>query len=185
MLFYQRRNIRQRHGERRASDMLKSILISLDESPYCEAAVTVGIGWAKRFDCLLVGLGVVDEPAIRGPKLPQHLTPSARANYNKTIAEASHRVDRILEQFTLRCSQEGVSNKLLEDVGSPCEQIMTEAQRYDVILVGQKTFSQSGATETECDTVDVLLHATPRPVVVAPNCAPSGSGVLIAFATAS
>ena len=163
------------------TDMLKSILIGLDESPYCDAAVTVGINWAKRFDCLLVGLGVVDEPAIRGPKPPGHMTPSYRATYDSMVAEASHRVDRLLEHFTLRCSQEGVSNKLLEDVGSPCEQIMTEAQRYDVILVGQKTYSQSGAVEKETDMVDALLHATPRPVVVVPGDYQKGSGVLVAY----
>jgi len=42
--------------------MLKSILIGLDDSPDCEAAVDLGIQWAKQFDALLIGLAVVVEP---------------------------------------------------------------------------------------------------------------------------
>jgi nucleotide-binding universal stress UspA family protein len=47
--------------------MLKSVLIGLDGSDYSTAAVELGIRWAKQFDALLVGLGIIDEPTIRGP----------------------------------------------------------------------------------------------------------------------
>jgi hypothetical protein len=48
--------------------MLKSILIGLDGSAYSTTALELGIRWARRFDALLVGLGVIDEPTIRGPE---------------------------------------------------------------------------------------------------------------------
>ena len=161
--------------------MVKSILIGLDESPYSESAVTLAVDWAKRFDCLLVGLGVVDEPSIRGSEPRERIAPSYRAAYNSMVAEASHRVDTILERFSLRCVEAGVSSKLLEDVGSPCEQIMTEAQRYDLIAIGQKSYFQFETSPRECDTVDKLLHLTPRPVVVVPKEHREGTGVLIAY----
>ena len=46
--------------------MVRSILIGLDGSPHSETAVQLGVQWAHRFDALLTGLGVVDEPAICG-----------------------------------------------------------------------------------------------------------------------
>ena len=49
--------------------MLKSILIGLDGSPSSAAAVELGIQWAKRFNALLVGLGIVDEPPFTRQKL--------------------------------------------------------------------------------------------------------------------
>ena len=161
--------------------MPNSILVGLDESPYSEAAVALGVDWAKRFDCLLVGMGVVDEPSIRGPRQPEQLTASFRAAYSKMVAEASHRVDQILERFTLRCAEEGVSSKLLEDIGSPSEQIITEAQRYDLIVLGTKSFFHFETSTQECETLDRLLHTTPRPVVTVPSDYRAGNGVLIAY----
>ena len=164
--------------------MVRSILVGLDESSYSQAAVDVGVEWAKRFDCMLVGIGIIDEPSMRGPQARERLAPSYKAVYDGLVAEASHRVDQVLEQFTLKCSEERVSCKLLEDVGCPCEQIMLEAQRYDLIVLGQKSFFQFETSSRECDTLDKLLHATPRPVVVVPHhCRDDweGSGVLIAY----
>ena len=161
--------------------MVRSILVGLDESPYSQAAVTLGLEWAKRFDCLLVGIGVVDEPSIRGPRDQAKLSSSYKNVYDGMVAEATRRVDRVLEQFTLQCAEAGVASKLLEDVGSPSEQIMTEAQRYDLIMIGQKSFFQFETTTHECETLDRLLHATPRPVVVVPKELRAGSGVLVAY----
>jgi len=44
--------------------MLRSMLIGLDGSVCGDAAVELAIRWAQRFDALVAGLGVVDEPAI-------------------------------------------------------------------------------------------------------------------------
>lgn len=45
--------------------MVRSILIGLDGSVYSCSALQLGICWTQRFDALLVGLGVIDEPTIR------------------------------------------------------------------------------------------------------------------------
>lgn len=161
--------------------MPRNLLVGLDESPYSEAAVELGIDWAKRFDCLLVGMGVIDEPTIRGSESPERMAASYQGAYRQMVADASHRVDRILERFTLRCTEAGVSHKLLEDIGSPCEQIMIESQRYDLLLMGQKSFFHFETSGRACDTLDKLLHATPRPVVAVPRQPAGGSGVLIAY----
>lgn len=48
--------------------MLRSILVGVDGSAYSVAAMELGIRWEQRFDALLVGLGVIDEPTIPSPE---------------------------------------------------------------------------------------------------------------------
>src|SRR5262245_25395754 len=45
---------------------LRTILVGVDGSPASSSVVALGIAWARRFDALLVGIGVIDEPALRG-----------------------------------------------------------------------------------------------------------------------
>ena len=161
--------------------MISSLLVALDESPYSTAAVDLAIDWGRRFDCLVVGIGVVDEPTIRGPSQQDRLAPSFRGAYQQMMGEAAHRVDRILAKFVLRCTEARVSHKILEDVGEPLEQILIESQRYDVIMVGQKSYFHFETSNRACDTVYRLLHASPRPVVVVPRDYESGDGVLAAY----
>jgi nucleotide-binding universal stress UspA family protein len=124
--------------------MLKSILIGLDGSAYSTAAVELGIHWARRFDALLVGLGVIDEPTIRGPEpVPLGGVYYKRHRDDVRMHEAQVKVEQFLERFTLRCTEAGVPSKLLEDIGLPWEQILVEAQRYDLILLGQQTYFTS------------------------------------------
>lgn len=159
--------------------MPRTILVCLDESPYSAAAVELGVRWSQRFDCLLVGMGVIDEPSLRGAQPVESLPPSYERAYQQMLSQAEHRVDQILEKFTLRCVEAGVSHKLLEDVGAPCQQIMMEAQRYDLVLLGCKTFFEK--PDHPCDTLDKLLHHTPRPVVAVPEGAAPAAAVLVAY----
>ena len=46
--------------------MLRSILVALDASEHGGSALEYGIRLARRFDALLVGLGLIDEPGIHG-----------------------------------------------------------------------------------------------------------------------
>ena len=161
--------------------MVRSMLVGLDQSAYSDAAIKLGVEWAKHFDCMLVGIGVIDEPSIRGPRPQAAMSPSYKTAYDGMLAEASRRVDQVLEKFTLRCTSEGLSHKLLEDVGCPYEQIMAEAQRYDLIVIGQKSFFQFETSTHGCETLDKLLHATPRPVVAVPQDYREGDAVLVAY----
>jgi nucleotide-binding universal stress UspA family protein len=162
--------------------MLKSILVGLDGSAYSTAATELGIRWARRFDALLVGLGVIDEPTIREPEP----VPLGGASYKRhrddvRVHEARVQVEQFLERFALRCSEAGASFKLLEDVGRPWEQILVEAQRYDLILLGQRTYFHFETQRSPCETLYRVLKNSPRPVVTAPERLEIGSAVLVAY----
>jgi nucleotide-binding universal stress UspA family protein len=159
--------------------MLRTILLGLDGDPRLSAGVQVGLDWARRFDAMLVGIGVVDAQALRGvsvgrrggylEKLQQHW-----------VKEAEGEMDRLLHAFSLCCCEKGVACKLLEDTGVPWEKILEEAQRFDLIMLGQGTYfeSQSDSYKT---LSHVLQHAC-RPVVVVPDATELGNdAVLVAY----
>ncbi|WP_406695855.1 universal stress protein [Singulisphaera sp. Ch08] len=161
--------------------MLKTLLVGLDGSEHSEAALELAIRWAKRFDALLVGMGCVDEPGLHGPE--EILVGEAYfAPLNSSLLlELKQRVEGTLSRAALRCAQAGVAFKPLEEVGTPYVQILLEAQRFDLIMLGRLTHFQFG-WEKEADvTLSRVLAECPRPVVVVPQNPGDGESVAVAY----
>jgi nucleotide-binding universal stress UspA family protein len=74
-----------------------------------------------------------------------------------------------------------VPTKLLEDVGWPWEQILIEAQRYDLILLGRQTHFHFETQPTPCETLHKVLKNCPRPVVTVPEEPAGGNAVVVAY----
>jgi nucleotide-binding universal stress UspA family protein len=163
--------------------MLRSILIGLDGSAHSRTALSLGIDWARRSDALLVGLGIIDEPTIRGAEtlLVGGQTFADPILYRERMADARRQVEQFLEQFALQCAEAGVAAKVLEDVGMPAEEIVLEAQRYDLVLLGQQTRFHFETHEDCNDTLCKVLKSSPRPVVVVPAVRHEGGPVLVAY----
>jgi nucleotide-binding universal stress UspA family protein len=164
--------------------MLRSILVGLDGSPQAASTLELGIELARRHDALLVGLGVIDEPAIARAKPVTLLggPPHADPNYfREHVADARRQVEQALEQFALRCAEAGVACKVLEDAGSPCEQIAIEAQRYDLVLLSQRSRFCFETQERDDDTLAQVVKRGPRPVVVVPETRSEGQSVVVAY----
>ena len=162
--------------------MLKSILIGVDGSPSSTAAVELGIQWAKRFNALLVGLGIVDDTTIYTPEAE-----TLGADYHnwerdeQLIKEARHKVKQLLASFAERCAESHISFNVLQDAGLPYEEILRESQRYDLVLVGHETHFRFGTENQPDDTLWKVLRKGPRPVVVAPHKLEPGSSVVVAY----
>jgi len=162
--------------------MLRSMLVALDGSPFSEAAVELGLKWAKRFDCQLAAVGIIDEPTIRGPQSTPVGAGAFKRDLDDTrVADCRRQVEAFLSRFAIHCSEAGVSCKVFEDVGWPCQEILREAQRYDLILIGRETYFHFETQRTSDETLQKILHSTPRPVVAVPDKPDLGDGVLIAF----
>ncbi len=162
--------------------MLPSILVGLDGSDTGRFAEDLGLQWAKRFDSLLVGIGVVDEPAIRGSQPEGRVNRSYKPVYDQLLAADRRRVEQVLERFTMRCGEENVACKLLEDEGTPCDRLVAAVQRYDLLMLGCRTHFSYGCEGRPCKTLELVMRNTPRPVVLAPQ-APirEGGGVVVAY----
>ena len=113
----------------------------------------------------------MDEPTIREvePRLVAAGVPYAEpVLYRERIASARREVEQFLSDFSRRCAKAGVACKVLEDVGMPHEQIELQAQRYDLILMGQQTRFHFETQEGYDDTVRRVLKNSPRPVITVP-----------------
>ncbi|RUL89320.1 universal stress protein [Tautonia sociabilis] len=162
--------------------MLKTMLVGLDGSVDGDAALELAIRWASRLDAMVVGLGIVDEPGIHGAE-ETWLGEVYFRQINERLTEDVRRaVDRTLERAAIRCAEAKVAFKPLEDVGNPSERILVEAQRYDLILMGQRTHFRFGWEDAADDTLRRVLTENPRPVVACPRRpGPESRNVLIAF----
>ena len=162
--------------------MPRSILVGLDGSAYGNAAVELGIEWAKQFNLMVVGLGIIDEPSIMQPE-PVSLGGTAfkKDRSEAMLAEARHKVETLLEAFALRCADAGVASKLLEDVGAPADQIMLEAQRYDLIMLGRQTYFRFETQLSPDDTLREVVKNSPRPVIAVPDVYRRGKSVVVAY----
>lgn len=162
--------------------MARSILIGLDGSPYSSNAVELAIRWGKQHGAFLVGLGIVDEPGIREATA----VPVGGAYFKShadqaRLDQARHKVEQFLEQFALRCSEAQIAHKVLEDTGVPYERILLEAQRYDLILLGQQTYFHFATQDDACETLKSVLKSSPRPVITVPEKRHEGQSVVIAY----
>jgi nucleotide-binding universal stress UspA family protein len=162
--------------------MLRSILVGVDGSEYSTAAVDLGIQWAQRSGAVLVGLGIIDAPTISKPE-PVPLGGSAYKVHRDAslLTDASHRVEQFLEHCARRCAEADVACQLLQDIGLPAEQILLEAQRYDLIMLGQHTFFHFETQQQPDETLQVVLKQSPRPVVAVPAALPAGQVVVAAY----
>jgi nucleotide-binding universal stress UspA family protein len=162
--------------------MLRSLLIGLDGSPYSETAVELGVRWAKQFDAVLVGLGIVDEPTIRKPAGLMigggHYKPIVDEQH---LAEARRKVEEFLTRFAERCTAEHVSARVFKEVGLPHEEILEEAQRYDAIVLGKQSYFHFETQEGPDETLFQVLRHAPRPVITVPLSLPQSESILLAY----
>ena len=162
--------------------MLTSILIGLDGSAYSDVAVELGIQWAKKFNSLLVGLGIVDEPTI----CQREAVPLGGASYKRErdeqlLADGRRKVEDFLERFGVQCAARGVAYQEVEDVGLPYEEILRESHRYDLVLLGHETHFHFETSDRADETLWHVLRSESRPVVIAPAELHPGKSVVVAY----
>lgn len=162
--------------------MIQNILVGLDESPYSDAAVELGLRWARRNRSTLVGLGIVDEPTICRPTAVG--IGGAHYKYHRDevlVADARRRVREILQRFTERCTAGDVSFRVLEETGLPSERILLESEDLDLTLLGKETHFHFETQSSADDTLDTVLRRSHRPVVAVPLEVPTDRSVVVAY----
>jgi nucleotide-binding universal stress UspA family protein len=162
--------------------MVRSILVGVDGSAFSSSALELGIRWARQFNALLVGLGVVDEPTIcRAEMVPLGASHYKEHSDEVRLGRARRQVEQFLERFALRCVEAGVAFKLLEDTGLPYAKIVLEAQRYDLVVLGQQTYFHFATQEGPDETLTQVLKNTPRPVIAVPETLGDTTPVMVAY----
>jgi nucleotide-binding universal stress UspA family protein len=159
--------------------MVRRMLVAMDGSPHGEAAATLALDWAARFGAELLGLGILDKPSLtRGEPVPLGATAFKRHRDEVRLADAHRHVLDLLARFHQRCDAAGVRCTVLEDIGTPREQILAEC---DVVVLGRETHFRFETQDSPDATLSKVLRESPRPVVVVPREPASGNGVLVAY----
>lgn len=169
--------------------MVKSMLIGLDGSPFSHAAVELGLRWAKQTDAMLVGIGIVDELGVVNP-IPSPVIPGLPpidpmaqqfCLDQRLVQEEHRRVERYLQQFAIQCAEQKVACKLLEELGIPAERLTTQVQRFDLMILGRRTFFHRGSSEELDATLKEVARHSSRPVVTVPNSIRESQCVMVAY----
>jgi nucleotide-binding universal stress UspA family protein len=162
--------------------MLRSVLVALDGSAHSETATALAIDWAKRYGARLLGLGVVDEPSIRGGEpVPLGAGVYKHARDEARLVDAHRRVVDFLADFRARSELAGVAVEVLEDIGDPAVRILREAQRCDVVILARETHFHFETQDQPDETLARVLRGSLRPVVIVPRELPEGQGVVVAY----
>jgi nucleotide-binding universal stress UspA family protein len=162
--------------------MLRSILLALDGSPYSDAATTLALEWATKFDASLVGVGVLDKVGITKPEaLPIGVSAYKKERDEARLADADARVRRVLAECEARSIAAGVCAQVLQDVGDPASCILREIQRCDVVILGRETHFHFETQDKPDATLAEILRGSSRPVIVVPKDLPKGEGVVVAY----
>lgn len=162
--------------------MLRSMLLGLDASAWSQSAVELGLRWAGGANTLVAAIGIIDEPTIcQAEPVPLGASGFKKERDERRLAEARGQVEQFLSQFALRCAEAQVACKLLESPGMPWQQITLEAQRFDLIILGQESHFHFETREEPDDTLQEVLRHSPRPVVMVPRALPPEGPVLVAY----
>ena len=161
--------------------MLRSLLIGLDGSDDGDAAVELGLSWAKTHDALAVGVAIVDDSGILISEEALFAPGYDRAVLEPLVQVAHHRSGVFLEKFAARCRVLGLRYRSIDEKGTPGVQMVEEAQRFDLIVLGRCTHFDYELSSRGDNTLTRVLKDSPRPVVSVPNAPHQGETVIVAY----
>lgn len=162
--------------------MLRSILVALDATPASSAAQQLAIGLAKKFDCHITGIGVLDRAHITAPTAVG-IGGSAYKQHRDQVKleEAKAFLHRLEQRFEQSCESSGATWQLLEAEGVPHRLIEEESGRHDLLVIGKDTDFDFDFDATIAKTVQQLLQDNPAPLIVCPEKAPEDGVVVVTY----
>jgi nucleotide-binding universal stress UspA family protein len=146
--------------------MIKRILVPLDSSPYCAAALNLACIMGKQFDAEITGMVILDIHGIEksiGPVPAGGLYYAEQLEKSK-LEDAKKRIHKLLSQFENKCKKEGIKYKIAERQGSPSNQIIKDAIFYDAVIIGIRTFFHFEAQDDAGDSLEKILDDSITPI---------------------
>jgi nucleotide-binding universal stress UspA family protein len=162
--------------------VLRSILVALDATPASSAAQRWAIQLAKRVNCEITGLAILDRAHITSPTAVGIGGMAYKAHRDQVkLEEAKAFLVRLERGFEKSCEAIGAAWKVIEAEGVPHRLIEQESGRHDLLVIGKDTDFHFDFDPTTTDTVERLLRDNPRPLIVCPENAPADGVVLAAY----
>lgn len=164
--------------------MIKSILVTLDDSQSSQSAKALGIQLAHSHHAALTGIGILDEPWIAAPEA----IPLGGAAFKveldtQLLQEAKQRVHKLEKSFVADCKGKNVTCSVIDATGVPSYEIEHFITEYDILLIGKDANFHFASTQDTALSVKQVLKDNPRPIIVTSETLPNqkSSHVLVAF----
>jgi hypothetical protein len=149
--------------------MTTEILVCLETSPSCEAAIGFAIAAARAAEGRLVGLAIVDEPDIRaGAAMGIGGASFKHERDDALVAEARKHAAAWMEAFMRRCEAAKVPARPQVIVGRAAASILAEMQAHDLTVLGREANFHFETDEVDLTTRDTILHKAQSPVILVP-----------------
>jgi nucleotide-binding universal stress UspA family protein len=161
--------------------LLRSILVALDATPSSTAAQELAIEIARRCQCTITGLTVLDRAHITAPTAVGIGGMAFKQHRDQVkLEEAKAFLSRLEHGFEQRSEALGTVWQVIEAEGVPHVLIEQESARHDLLVIGKDTDFHFDEDPSIADAVQELLHENSRPIIVCPDSAPSDGPVLVA-----
>jgi nucleotide-binding universal stress UspA family protein len=149
--------------------VLRSILVALDETEASSQAQKLAIEMAKRMDCQITGLAILDRAHITAPT-PVGIGGMAYKQHRDQVKleEAKSILQRLEKAFEQSCEATGAAWQVIEAEGVPHKLIEQESGRHDLLVIGRDTDFHFDEDPTP-DMVQRLLRENPSPLLVCPE----------------
>jgi nucleotide-binding universal stress UspA family protein len=162
--------------------VLRSILVALDSTPASSAAQNLALDLARRLQCQITGIAVLDRGHIPAPTAVGIGGSAFKQHRDQVkLKEAKAFIERMEQSFEASCEAIGAQWQVIEAEGVPHVMIEHESIRHDLLVVGKDTDFHLDEDPSVADTVRHLLHETARPLIVCPETAASEGPVIVTY----
>jgi nucleotide-binding universal stress UspA family protein len=150
--------------------MIKRILVPLDPSQFCQAALDSAIDLAQRHDAELTAMVILDMPGIHKAIGP---VPLGARHFAETLKDAHEldaqsRIEQLISDFTSQCDRNDVKHREAEYQGIPSKLILEYAQHFDLLCLGQETHFHFETSDRPGDSMEKILDHTATPIYAFP-----------------
>jgi nucleotide-binding universal stress UspA family protein len=156
--------------------------VALDATPASSQAQQLAIEMAKRLDCQITGLAVLDRDHITQPTAVGIGGMAYKQHRDQVkLEEAKAFLQRLEKGFQQSCEGLGATWRLIEAEGVPHRLLEQESGRHDLLVIGKDTDFHFDEDPSTASTVQRLLRDNPRPLLVCPERASNEGAILATY----
>jgi len=150
--------------------MIKNILIPLDGSDHCKAALDYAIWLAQGLNGTLFGQHVIDTISIEGTfyhDISGSLGFEPYLDFSSKMREILDERGRIiLADFAEVCAKKAIRYQTFLDMGLIANEICERAKVADLVVIGHRGVNEEFSTGLLGTTAESIARKCPRPILV-------------------
>ena len=150
--------------------MIKNILIPLDGSDHCKAALDYAVWLAQGLKGTLFGQHVIDTISIEGTffhDISGSLGFEPYLDFSSKMREIlDERGKMILADFSELCAKKNIRYQTFLDMGLIANEICERAKVADLVVIGHRGVNEEFSTGLLGTTAESIARKCPRPILV-------------------